>query len=75
MSKSIYVVVPIAIAVAACVTVGTAIYRWLNDGDRVACVANEFTFGCVTTLGWVLSAVGVFVIATAIYLWERFRGN
>jgi hypothetical protein len=73
--KSLFVVVLSTISLAAFATAGTAIYRWLKDGDKIACVANEFNFGCSTTLGWVLSAVGVFVFAGAIYFWERFRGN
>jgi hypothetical protein len=73
--KSLLVVVLSTVSLAACAIAGTAIYRWLMDGDKVRCIANEFTFGCTTTLGWVLAAVGVAVFAGSIYLWERFRGN
>ena len=75
MRKSLSIVLPAAIALSACITAGVAIYRWLKVGDKVACTANEFTFGCVTTLGWVLSSVGVVVFVGAIYLWERYRGD
>ena len=50
-------------------TAGTAIYKWLKLGDRVACTANENTFGCSTTLGWVLSASAVVVMVGAIGIW------
>lgn len=73
--KKLYVIATtLAVGLVGCVAAGTAIYKWLVDGAKIACVANEFTFGCATTLGWVLSGVGALVIAGAIYLWERFRG-
>ena len=61
------------ICLAAFSTVGTAIYRWLTLGDKVACTANEHTFGCSTVLGWVLSALVVLVVVGGIYLWEGHR--
>jgi hypothetical protein len=54
---------------------GTAIYRWLTEGDKIACVANEFSFGCSTTLGWILTGVGAAMFVGAVYAWERFRGE
>ena len=75
MKKSIVITVLTTVSVAACVTVGTAIYKWLTLGDKVSCVANEFNFGCSTMLGWVQSGIAVVVFVIAIYLWERFRGN
>jgi len=53
----------------------TAIFRWLTEGDKVACVSNEFSFGCATTLGWVLTGVGTVVFVGAVYAWERFHGE
>lgn len=69
MRKSLVITTLITVSLAVCVTVGTALYKWLKGGDKVSCVANEFTFG------WVLSGVGVVVFAGAVYLWERYRGN
>jgi hypothetical protein len=54
---------------------GTAVYKWLTEGDKVACTANEFSFGCTTTLGWFLTAAGVVVVVGAVYAQERFRGE
>lgn len=75
MRKSLVITTLITVSLAVCVTVGTALYKWLKGGDKVSCVANDFTFGCSTTLGWVLSGVGVVVFTGAVYLWERYRGN
>jgi hypothetical protein len=75
LKRLLLVAVLFTIGLTAFATAGTAIYRWLEDGDKVSCVANEFSFGCSSILGWVLSAVGVAVFVGAIYLWERFRGN
>ena len=63
------------ICLTALSTVGTAMYKWLKFGDKVACTANEYSFGCSTVLGYVLSAVGVIVGVGAVYLWERNRGQ
>ena len=75
MKKSLFTITLATISVAACVTVGVAIYKWLRDGDKVSCVASEFSFGCSTTLGWVLSGFGVVMFAGAVCLWERYRGE
>lgn len=75
MRKSLFTITLATTCLAVCVTVGVGIYNWLQDGDKVACAANEFTFGCSTTLGWILSGVGVVVFAGAVCLWERYRGN
>ena len=63
------------ICMTAFSAVGTAIYKWLKFGDKVACTANEYSFGCSTVLGYVLSAIGVIVVVGAIYLWERNRNQ
>jgi hypothetical protein len=55
--------------------VGTAIYRWMTEGDKVTCVANEFSFGCSTVLGWLLTGAGILVVVGTVYIWERFRGE
>jgi hypothetical protein len=73
--KSIVLVALSTVSLAACVTAGMAIYKLLKDGDKIACIANEFNFGCSTTLGWVLSAIGAIVFAGIIYFWERFHGD
>ena len=61
------------VGLALCAVAGTALYRWLTEGDEVRCVANEFTFGCSTTLGHVLTWVGALAVAAAVYLWARLR--
>ena len=63
------------ICLTALSTVGTAMYKWLKFGDKVACTANEYSFGCSTVLGYLLSAVGVIIDVGAVYLWERNRGQ
>jgi hypothetical protein len=73
--KSIVIFALSTVSLATCVTVGVAIYKWFKDGDKVACIATEFNFGCSTTLGWLLSAVGVVFFVGIIILWERFRGK
>ena len=75
MRKSLSTIALATTSLTLCVSVGTAIYKWLEEGDKVACVANEFTFGCSTTLGWILSGAGVVVFAGAVCLWERYRGD
>lgn len=75
MKQSYIIATTLTVGLIGCVAAGTAIYMWLVDRDTIACVTSEFTFGCATTLGWVLSGVGALVIAGAIYLWERFRGQ
>ena len=75
MRKSLFTITLATISLAVCATVGVSIYNWLKDGDKVACVANAYTFGCSTTLGWILSGVGVVIFVGAVCLWERFRGN
>jgi hypothetical protein len=55
--------------------VGTAIYRWVTEGDKVTCLANEYSFGCSTVLGWLLTGAGTLVVVGAVYVWERFRGG
>jgi hypothetical protein len=75
MKKPLFVILLYTLAIAACLRVGVAIYKWLQEGDKISCVANEFTFGCSTTSGWVFSAIGVIVIVVAICVWEHFRGK
>lgn len=53
--------------------VGTAIYRWITEGDKVTCVANEYSFGCSTMMGWLLTGAGTLVFVGAVYVWERLR--
>ncbi len=55
--------------------VGTAIYRWMTEGDKVTCVANEYSFGCSTVLGWFLTGAGTLVVVGAVCIWERYRGE
>ena len=67
-------VISLAITFAAVLAiVGTGVYRWIVEGDRVACVATAFSFGCTTTLGWMLTGVGVAVMVCGAYIWERYR--
>jgi hypothetical protein len=73
--KSLSLAVPLVMALSVCIAAGTALYRWLNDGDKVTCIANEFTFGCGSILGWVLSALGVLVLIGLVLFWERYRGD
>ena len=75
LKKSVTVIALTLVSLSACVTAGTAIYKWLASGDKITCVANEFTFGCRTTFGWVLAVAGVVIFAIDVYLWERYRGN
>lgn len=75
MKKPLLVITLSVVSLAVCVAAGTAIYRWMTQGDEVRCVANEFTFGCSTTLGHVLTGVGVLVVVVALVLWARFRGH
>jgi hypothetical protein len=75
VKRSLHIISLVLTSATGLALVGTAIYKWLTQGDKVACVANEFSFGCFTTLGWVLSGVGVVVFAGAMYAWERFRGE
>ncbi|PKO28323.1 MAG: hypothetical protein CVU36_17400 [Betaproteobacteria bacterium HGW-Betaproteobacteria-9] len=73
MKKPLLVIALSTVSLALCAVAGTALYRWLTEGDEVRCVANEFTFGCSTTLGHVLTWVGALAVAVAVYLWARFR--
>ena len=75
MKRALLTIALVLTSAAGIALAGTAIYRWLTQGDKVTCVANEFSFGCSTTLGWVLSGVGALVFAAAVYAWERFRGE
>ena len=75
MKRSLLAISLVLTSATALALAGTAIFRWLTQGDKVACVVNEFSFGCSTTLGWVLTAVGALVFAAAVYAWERFRGE
>ena len=75
MKKRLSTITLATTSLAVCVTVGVAIYEWLKEGDKVVCVANEYSFGCSTTLGWILSGIGIVVFAGAVCLWERYRGN
>jgi hypothetical protein len=60
---------------SALALVGTAIYRWNTEGDMVACVANEHSFGCSTVLGWLLTGAATLVFVAAVCFWEQFRGE
>lgn len=74
MKKLLEVITLTLVGLSVCVIAGTAIYRWMTQGDEVRCVANEFSFGCSTTLGDVLTGFGVLVVVVALVLWARFRG-
>ena len=54
---------------------GTGIYRWITEGDKVTCVANEYSFGCSTMMGWLLTGTGTLVVVGAVYICERLRGE
>jgi hypothetical protein len=73
VKKALAVVGITAIWLAACLVGGVAVYRWLTTGDKVVCVANEFTFGCSSTLGWVLSIAGAVLLGAGVYVWDRSR--
>ena len=75
MGRLFFIVALSMTSLAACVAVGTAAHTWITAGDKVACTANMFAFGCSTTLGWALSAGGAVIFAGVIYFWERFRGD
>lgn len=75
MKKPFLVIALSTVSLALCVAAGTALYRWTTEGDEVRCIANEFTFGCTTTLGHVLTWVGALVVVVALYLWARFRDH
>ncbi len=75
MKKVLFVIVLTLVGLSLCVAAGTALYRWVTAGDEVRCVANEFTFGCSTTLGHVLTWAGVLVVVVAVVLWARFRDH
>ncbi len=73
MKRSLLAISSVLTSATVLALVGTAIYRWLTEGDRVACTANEFSFGCATTLGWILTGVGTLILVGVVYAWERFR--
>ena len=75
MKKPLLVITLSVVSLAACVAAGTALYRWMTQGDKIRCVAHEFAFGCSTTLGHVLSWVGGLVVVVVLVLWARFRGH
>jgi hypothetical protein len=75
MKKPLLVITLSTLSLALCVAVGTALYRWMTQGDEVRCVAHEFAFGCTTTLGHVMTWVGVLVVVVALVLWQRFRDH
>ena len=75
MKKPLLVITLSVVSLAACATAGTALYRWMTQGDEVRCVAHEFAFGCTTTLGHVLTGGAVLVVVLALVLWARFRGH
>lgn len=75
MKKPLLVITLSVVSLAACVAAGTALYRWMTRGDKIRCVAHEFAFGCSTTLGHVLTGVGVLVVVVALVLWARFRSH
>jgi hypothetical protein len=75
MKKLLGVIAMVLVGLTTCVIAGTAIYRWMTQGDEIRCVAHEFAFGCSTTLGHVLTGVGVLVVVAALVLWARFRGH
>ena len=73
MKRFLLVISLALISATALAIVGTGIYRWVVEGDTVACVATAFSFGCTTTLGWMLTGVGVAVMVCGAYIWERYR--
>lgn len=72
MKKTMLLVALTLVGLTACVATVMALYRWVTEGDKVTCVAHEFAFGCTTTLGWLLTVVGVVVVSVAA-LWSHFR--
>jgi hypothetical protein len=75
VKRSLFVISLVLTTATGLALAGTAIYKWYTQGDKVACVANEFSFGCATTLGWTLTGVGTLIFVGAVYAWERFRGD
>lgn len=75
MKKPLLVIALSAVSLAFCVAAGTALYRWMTHGDEVRCVANEFTFGCSTTMGHALTWAGVLAVVVALVLWARLRDH
>lgn len=75
MKKLLEVIALTLLGLSVCVAAGSAIYRWMTQGDEVRCVAHEFAFGCSTTLGHVLTGLGAVVVIVVLVLWARFRGD
>lgn len=75
MKLSVLVIGLVLTSVTGLALVGTAFYRWLTEVDKVFCVANAYSFGCTTTLGWLLTGAGAVAVAGAAYAWERFHGE
>lgn len=73
MKKQWEVIALTLVGLALCAAAGTALYRWITEGDQVRCVANEFAFGCSTTLGWLMTAIGAVVFVGGAALWAHFR--
>lgn len=73
MKKQWEVIALTLLSLALCAAAGTALYRWITEGDQVRCVANEFAFGCSTTLGWLMTAIGAVVVVGGAALWARFH--
>ena len=73
MKHSLLVICLALTLATALAIVGTGIYRWVVEGDRVVCVATAFSFGCATTFGWMLTGAGVAVMVCGAYIWERYR--
>ena len=46
MKLSMLVIASVLTGAVGLIMGATAVYRWLTEGDKVVCVANEFSFGC-----------------------------
>lgn len=75
MKRSLGTTAVVIVILTVCATVGDGLSRWLTDGDKVSCVESAFTFGCSTTLGWILSGIGACAFVGLACLWERYRGD
>lgn len=53
----------------------TALYRLITEGDQVRCVANEFAFGCFSTLWQVMVGAAALAAVVLVSWWQRFRNR
>lgn len=73
MKKPLFEIGLLAIGLSFLAVAITALYRLITEGDQVRCIANEFAFGCFSTLWQVLTFCGALGAVVLVACWQHFR--